>query len=581
MGAYAYSPYLWPAFISTLLVASLGWYGWRHRWIAGALPFAVAAAFAVAWSVGSMLQTAAVHPDTKIFWLRFLTVWQLPVVTAGTGFVLQFAGLGRWLTRRVIILLAIPPLLLAGFILTNDLHHLMWTGFVQIDDGVTPLRGPVNTGALVYSYLLGLFNVSVLLWLLVRFPRYRWPALLLIVAHLGARFVFEFGLRLGFPSHWDYGPFVLLFTFGMYAIALFRFHVFDPVPVARAAAIDHMREAMIVLDVQGLIVDANPAAQRTLGESISRLRRRAVGELLPEGGLAVDTTFGKVPARSELSLGEGARQRHYTLEATLLKDRRDRDLGTMLLFQDVTEQKTAQALLLEQERVVAVLEERERLAREIHDGLGQVFGFMSMQAQTVRSRLRAGDGEKADTLLARLVEVAQEAHEDVRASISDLKTASAKEWSFVPTLERYLEGFRLDHGISTELAVGPDIDETTLEATVAVQLFRVVQEALTNARRHGAATSVCVSIEREDSVARIMVEDNGSGFDPGSGLDPGHLRTGESGHFGLTFMRERMAQVGGHVEIDSQPGAGTRIILTAPLAAGAPREGDGGESTTG
>jgi PAS domain S-box-containing protein len=572
MGSYTYSGYLWPAFVSTVLVASLGWYGWRHRGMPGGLPFSVACAFAVAWSVGSILQTAAVDPNTQILWLRFLTLWQLPVVTTATCFVMQYAGLGRLLTKRVVMLLAIPPIVLAAFILTDNLHHLMWSGFAQVHGGITPIRGPVNTAALAYSYALALFNVTVLLWLLLKFPRYRWPAVLMIVAQLAARFVFEFGLRLGFPSHWNYGPFVLLFLFGIYAIVLFRFHVFDPVPAARAAAVDQMLEGMIVLDLQGRIVDANAAAQRTLGEPASRLRGRPASEVLPEVSLLPATAAEKLPVTSELSLGEGSRQRHYTLEATPLKDRQGRDLGQMLLLQDVTEQKTAQARLLEQERVVATLQERERLAREFHDGIGQVFGYLSMQAQTVRSRLRAGDGEKADALLARLVQVAQDAHADLRESIRDLKAASSKEWSFIPTLERYLRDFGTDRGIETELAIAEGIDDDTLQAVAAVQVLRVAQEALANAHRHGSATVVRVSIEREDSRARITVADDGSGF------DPARFESGQDGHFGLAFMRERMAQIGGQLEIDSRPGAGTRVILEVPLS---PGEGDNGESTSG
>ena len=202
------------------------------------------------------------------------------------------------------------------------------------------------------------------------------------------------------------------------------------------------------------------------------------------------------------------------MEATPLKDRQGRDLGQMLLLQDVTEQKMAHARLLEQERVVATLQERERLAREFHDGIGQVFGYLSMQAQTVRSRLRAGDGEKADALLARLVEVAQDAHADVRESILDLKAASSAQWSFIPTLDRYLRDLRTDHAIETELAIA----------------------------------------------------------------DPTRLEVPPDGHFGLAFMRERMAQIGGGVEIDSRQGAGTRVILEVPLDR---QEGDGGESTPG
>ncbi|MBN1630427.1 MAG: PAS domain-containing protein [Thermoleophilia bacterium] len=572
MGSYTYSGYLWPAFGSTVLIAALGWYGWRHRRIAGALPFFFGCVFAALWSIGDAMQTAAVDPDTKTLWLRFVTIWQLPVVTSAACFLLQYSGLGRWVTRRTVMLLAIPPLVFAAFIVTDGLHHLVWTGVTQHDAGIMPIRGPVNAVALAYSYLVAVFNVGLLAWLALKFPRYRWPAILMLVAQLGARFVFEIGLRMGLPSHWGYGPFVLLFLFGVYAVALFGFHVFDPVPIARAAAIDQMLQSMLVLDLQGRIVDANAAAQRTLAAPISRLRGRMASDLLPEGSPPWSTATEKASVTSELSLGESPRERDYVLEATPLKDRQGRGLGQMLLLHDVTEQKATQARLLEQERVVGTLQERERLARELHDGIGQVFGYLSMQAQTVRHRLRAGDSEKADALLARLVEVAQDAHADVRESITDLKAVSSEQWSFIPALDRYLRDLHTDHGIETELSVGESVDDDTFRTNAGVQVLRVVQEALANARRHGGASAVRISIECEGSKARITVADDGSGF------DPARFESSRDGHFGLAFMRERMAQVGGHVHIDSRPGAGTRVILEVPLGH---KERDGGESTSG
>ena len=263
--AYAYSSYLWPSFVSTVLVAALAWYGWRHRKIPAALPFTIACLFAVAWSVGSMLETAAVDLDAKIFWLKFVTVWQLPLVTAATCFLLQYSGLGRWLTRRTVILLAVPPLLAAALILTSGLHHAAWTGFTLADGSLQPALGPGLAAARAYSYLLFAFNIGVLVWLFVRSPRHRWPAGLMAFGQIGARFFFEFGVmgwRL--PARWDPDPFVLVSVFGLYAIALFRFHVLDPVPLARAAAIEQMRDGMVVVDLEGCIVHANPSAQRAL-----------------------------------------------------------------------------------------------------------------------------------------------------------------------------------------------------------------------------------------------------------------------------------------------------------------------------
>lgn len=559
MWSYAYSLYLWPSFASALLVASLGWYGWRHRGLTGALPFALSCLFAAAWSLGAILETAAQDPSAEIFWLKFQAIWQLPMIVAATCFILQYAGLNRWLTTRRVALLSVPPLVFAILVSTNDLHHLAWTGFALVDGSVEPLRGPASSVGLGYSYLLSLFNVAVLVWLLLRSPRHRYPAALMIVGQLGARLVYELRIRGVFPSAWDADPFVLLAVFTLYAIALFRFHVFDPVPAARAVAIEQMREGMLVLDLAGRLVDANPAAERMLGASAVKLQGRPLVQLLPLPQPECGGPNG--PPEWELALGGGRDARHYTVQAAPLKDGRGTQLGQLLLVHDVTERRRAQIRLLEQERVVATLQERERLARELHDGVGQVFAFVSLQAQTARKWLDDGDGQKARSLLGRLTVVAQQAQADMRESILSLKAGSSDNWSFLPALGRYLEDLRRHYGVQAELSVQGDVNEETLHADAAVQLLRVIQEALTNARRHAGPCTIRVSIGHDGRQCCVKVSDDGCGF------DPAQLEPARDGHFGLAFMRERMGQIGGGVEIQSAPGAGTRVTFTAPVRA--------------
>ncbi len=105
-----------------------------------------------------------------------------------------------------------------------------------------------------------------------------------------------------------------------------------------------------------------------------------------------------------------------------------------------------------------------------------------------------------------------------------------------------------------------DLDDNAFAPDTTAQLLRVITEALTNARRHGGASRVSVRVARTGDVARVTVADDGRGFDEGAPAN-----AGVDAHFGLAFMHERMAQVGGGLAIDSRPGAGTRVTLTAPL----------------
>ncbi|MDA8216628.1 MAG: PAS domain-containing protein [Dehalococcoidales bacterium] len=558
MRSYAHSGYLWLPFLLAAFIAFLGWYGWRRRSVPGALPFSIACLFAVAWCLGSLLQTAAVNPGTKIFWLRFVTLWQLPMITAATCFVLQYAGFSRWLTRRKVALLAVPPLLFAAFILTDGLHHLVWQGSIFGGGSVSAMRAPVNLVFLTYSYLLFMVNVGVLVWLFVTSPRYRAPVALMLLGQVGARLIFELATRVGFPSGWDLDPFVLGVAFGLYAVALFRFHALDPVPAARAAALEQMVEGMVVVDLGGKIVDANPAAQRTLGESSAKLRGRSAVEFLPMIRGLTDPALLATTAGSEFELGAGPSTRQYRMEVSPLRDRQGDALGHLVLLHDVTEEKEAQARLLEEQGVVATYRERERLARELHDGIGQVLGYVSLQAETARDCCRQGDPERVDALLTRLIEVAQRSHADLRHSILALKATPAEDWSFLTSLENQLDDFRQQYGVQTELVVAEPVSADTVGPATAAQVLRVIQEALSNTR-HAGAHNVQVAIEERDSLACIVVSDDGCGFDPAEvARDPGR-------HFGLAFMSERMEQIGGKLSINSRPGIGTRVMLEAPL----------------
>jgi signal transduction histidine kinase len=105
------------------------------------------------------------------------------------------------------------------------------------------------------------------------------------------------------------------------------------------------------------------------------------------------------------------------------------------------------------------------------------------------------------------------------------------------------------------LAPADGLEEDAFEPEAKAHLFRMIQEALSNARKHGRARSVKVAFEKQDSLARVVIQDDGDGFDPGA----------VEGGFGLRFMRERAAELGGSVEVQSAPGEGTRVVVVLPL----------------
>lgn len=391
----------------------------------------------------------------------------------------------------------------------------------------------------------------VFCWLFWTSPARRLPVALCLFGQLVVRVVY--GLeRSGAIPAMDVDPVVLTFNFtaAMYAIVLFRFRLFNLIPIARGTVIDQMSEGMLVLNSDGRVMNLNPAAEQILQISAARARGAPIADLLPGRGLG---------ERSEIILGSGDGTRHYSVHDSASKDRRGLQEGTLILLNDVTAQKQAQAQLLEQQRALATLRERDRVARELHDTLGQVLGYIKMQAEVAQTFLKRDAPAEAMRRLARMAAAAQEAQCDVREYILGTQAGVNGATPLVHALRDYLRQFGENYGIATELKVSPDLADRIFEPMAGTQLLRIIQEALTNARKHARAQRVEVRIDARDGRAEATVEDDGAGFDPAV-VEPA------GGHrFGLQVMQERAKEAGGAVQVHSAPGAGTRVVITMPL----------------
>jgi hypothetical protein len=239
-GAYAYTPDIWPPLLGAVFIASIGLYVWRRRTsVPAARPLAAVALLTALWLLGLVLEAAAVAPATKIAWFRFQSIWRAPIVTAGLCFVLEYALPGRWLTRRNLVLLAIPVLLDILLVLAGG-ARLMWYQFRIAPNGqVVADLAPAGVIMAVYGVGLVLVNAGVLLWLFVRSPQHRWPVAIMIFGQVVPRVLYVVdAAHLPWPVPVEPVAFGAIVTFTAYAVALFGFRIFDPVPAARTTAIE-------------------------------------------------------------------------------------------------------------------------------------------------------------------------------------------------------------------------------------------------------------------------------------------------------------------------------------------------------
>ena len=235
------------------------------------------------------------------------------------------------------------------------------------------------------------------------------------------------------------------------------------------------------------------------------------------------------------------------------------------LIRNIIERKRAEEQVLEQQRTLAAFEERERLGRELHDGLGQVLDYVNVQAQTVETMLAAGQIEPARANLRRIVQTAQEAHADIRNFILGLRAEDALRQDFWEALRDCLHQFHTTYGIETGLSRPAGAPIPAFGPAVEEQLLRIIQEALTNVRKHAAARRVQVLFNFTATATHVIVADDGCGFDVNQRISKSAKAS--SSHFGLTMMRERAKAVGGQVEIRSAPGQGDCVLIHIPRLA--------------
>jgi signal transduction histidine kinase len=217
------------------------------------------------------------------------------------------------------------------------------------------------------------------------------------------------------------------------------------------------------------------------------------------------------------------------------------------------------ARLHQQLRYGAALEEQNRIARELHDNLAQAMGYIKIKAIMTHDMLVKKDLEKANSHLDELINTTSVLYTDIREAIFNLRNTDSNHGDFFSALREYLTEYQQYYGLEVRFTMD---DSSSLEFSpeVANQLIRIVQEALSNVRRHACAHKVWIQCWQDQGEINISIEDDGSGFDP----NEISTRDTSKQSFGLQIMRERVQYINGKLKIDSEPGKGTKILIQIP-----------------
>lgn len=239
-------------------------------------------------------------------------------------------------------------------------------------------------------------------------------------------------------------------------------------------------------------------------------------------------------------------------------------LGLFLVLQLVNillvEQKTRKQLSVAHEQLqqyalqiedLAAVQERNRIAREIHDSLGHALTALNVQIQTV-VRLWSVDPTSAESFLAQAQRLGEMAMKEVRQSVSALREDVREDQPLEEAIASLVEDFRQSTGLSPSTKISLEVIVPLL---IVKTLYRIVQEALTNICKYAQATEVKIQVVATNDSVNLLVEDNGKGF------SVNERRTG----FGITGMQERVAALEGYFHLETEPGSGCKITVELPL----------------
>ncbi|MBN1484880.1 MAG: PAS domain S-box protein [Chloroflexia bacterium] len=342
--------YLLIQILGVVLALLIARYAWRRRTVPGAEFLALYMVAAVVWSVGLLVMVAsssALVQDIASF-IQIIGIAAMPA--AWLAFTVKYTGREGWLPRRVWVVLIFIPLVA----LLSEEAFGFYTWFhrlrgLEVGHPLPWLGAALDWMLNAYITVLLFLGALLLIQELVRAPRvYRGQYLTLLIGGL-APWVF------GLPAMWGVSPFPeqvisLAFVVGglVGAWGIYRYQVFDIMPIALDSVVENLDDGVIILDVQDRIVHLNPAAQAICGCPSQEIEGLPIRRVLQDWQVLL-AQLDREQVYSEVSIGEQGRQRYFELRISPLQDRRDRPTGRLILLHDITKRKRTERALQESE----------------------------------------------------------------------------------------------------------------------------------------------------------------------------------------------------------------------------------------
>lgn len=562
---YQYIPYIWPLIISGIMTLTLGFFILiRYRKAKASFIFAISMFVVSFWAIPNALEMSAITLPTKLFWanVQYIAYCYCPVTLL--MLVMQFTGHDRVMkSKRILLLLLIPTIILL-LVWTNNYHSLIRYKVQLNTEGQFPVISKQYGVAFylhtIYSHSLNLLSILFLVkTIFFQKTIYRKQTIMLLIGIglieipnalyvLGISPIKRFDITPVF-----FGPCAVIIAWSM-----FRYQMFDLIPLAWATVINTMDAGVIVVDLQDRILETNQALDKIMGYSSSQITSKHISDIgrkIPE---LSEACLNKNVTHAEFTIVGEPDTKTYEILLSPLNDHKGKDLGRIAVVYEITEKKKVQQELLKHQWRLAVIEEKERIGRDMHDNLGQVLGFINLQAQGIRQELINLGIDVVTAKLDRLVDVTQQAHTEIREYIQEIRNTTLIEKDFIMNIRNNIQSFGDQTGIAIQLEIPEEFVVEVLEPNCWLQILNIVKEGLNNIQKHADAKHVKIQIVLSSDELYLSIVDDGKGFDL---LNYGN---GYETKFGLNIMQERAHEIGGQLKIKSAMGKGCKIILRIP-----------------
>ncbi len=556
---YQFVPYNILLLLSALITSALGIYGYRHRAAPGTKAFVFGMFIGTLWSVANAMEISALTLEHKLFWanIQYFAYALAPVTW--TVMVLQVSEKAHWVTKKNILLLLIIPAITFSLVWMDQIYgfvrHDIYLDITGLQPVIAKKYSPWFWVHFAQAYFLNFFSLFVLLrTVFLKTTRYRTQSFLLLIG-TGMIAVVNLAYIMGIHFiQYDISPLVFSLSGAIIALGIFRFQLFNLVPIARNKVIEAMQNIVIVIDDVDIVVDLNPAAVELFTRNKSQ---NLVGKPLYQLSEEIAAIVNRKDRLIQQEFQSGCSGLRYEILMSRIMNNKGVLMGNVIVMNDITELRQAQEELNSEQRELAVMTERDRLAKDLHDNLGQIFSFAGIQIQAAQLERSRGNQELADKYIERLKEIIDEAHNEMRDYVHNTYIDEYRKNSIKNLIMKQISIFINNSGYFSRKDIILNLADCEFPVEVKVHMLNIVKEALNNIMKHACATSVKISLDADGTFYELVIEDNGIGFVRDQSYSKG------SGS-GLCIMDERARLLGGIMKIDSVLGQYTKTIVEFP-----------------